>query len=263
MAIISNKLSIGSVVMAKWIILFAGVVILGINAYGVYDMYQPKVGPIGNGEISSHVWISIFISFLSGIIFIAQFFVLFAYDQRNKRFPRMETTRFILRQIELSDAKEVFHYFSQDEVMKYYDLDVLKDVSEARRIIKNWQKKYHKNEGLRWGIATKEDNKIIGSCGYHNWEKEHYKAEIGFELTPEFWRRGVMTEILQPILTYGFENMELNRIEALYDPENSASKRTLEKAGFIYEGTLRKSAFEKGRFCDAAICSLLKEELAK
>lgn len=249
--------------MAKWIILFAGIFVLGINAYAVYDMYQPKVGPIGNGEISSYVWIAVFFSVLPGILAIAQFFGLFAYDQRNKRFPIMETDRFILRQIEMSDAEEVFHYFSKDEVMKYYDLDVLKDVSEARRIIKNWQNKYHKNEGLRWGIATKEDNKIIGSCGFHNWEKEHFKAEIGFEVTPEYWRSGVMTEVLQPILAYGFEKMELHRIEALYDPDNTASKKTLEKAGFIYEGTLRESAFEKGQFCDASICSLLKKEFAK
>ena len=263
MATISNKLSIGSVAMVKWFILFGGIVLLGINFYAVYDVYQPKVGPIGSGRISMYFWISIFISTLSGIIAISQFFVLFAYDQRNKNFPRMETKRFVLRQIELTDAEEVFYYFSQDEVMKYYDLDVLKDVSEARRIIKNWQTKYHKNEGLRWGIATKEDNKIIGSCGFHNWEKEHFKAEIGFEVTPEYWRSGVMTEVLQPILSYGFEKMELHRIEALYDPDNMASKKTLEKAGFIYEGTLRESAFEKGQFCDASICSLLKKEFAK
>lgn len=247
----------------KWLVLFAGIVLLGGNIYGVYDMYQPKVGPLGDGKVSAHVWISIFVSALVGILAIAKFFVLLAYDLRKKRFPRMETERFLLRQIEASDAQEVFHYFSQDEVMKYYDLDVLKDISEARKIIDNWQKRYHKNEGLRWGIATKKDNKIIGSCGYHNWEKEHFKAEIGFEVTPEFWRAGVMTEVLEPILKHGFEKMDLHRIEALYDPENIASRRTLEKAGFVYEGTLRKSAFEKGRFCDAAICSLLKEEFAK
>lgn len=249
--------------MVKWFILFGGIVLLGINFYAVYDVYQPKVGPMGNGEISKHFWISIFISVLSGIIAIAQFFVLFAYDQRNKRFPKMETKRFVLRQIELSDAKEVFHYFSQDEVMKYYDLDVLKDIGEAKKIIRKWQKKYHKNEGLRWGIATKEENKIIGSCGFHNWEKEHFKAEIGFEVSPEYWRSGVMTEVLQPTLAYGFEKMGLRRIEALYDPGNIASQKTLKKAGFIYEGTLRESAFEKGQFCDASICSLLKKEFAK
>jgi len=79
-------------------------------------------------------------------------------------------------------------------------------------------------------------------------------------VAPDFWRKGIMIEVLQPILRYGFELMDLNRIEALFAPDNIASKKTLEKAGFVYEGTFRKSAFEKGRFCDEAICSLLKKE---
>ncbi|WP_391205171.1 GNAT family N-acetyltransferase [Psychrobacillus sp. L4] len=178
-------------------------------------------------------------------------------------FPHIETERFRLRPIEVSDANEVFHYFSLDEVTKYYDLDTFTDVAEAIQLIENWQKRFAINEGIRWGIATKSENKIIGSCGYHNWEKEHFKAEVGFEVTPEYWQQGVMTEVLPIVMQYGFEEMGLFRIEALYDPENTASKKTLEKAGFIYEGTLRKSSFEKGRFCDAAICSILKEEYKK
>ena len=248
------------VLMAKWVLLFGGIAIIAGNIFGIYSMYQPRVGPIGNGEIPNHVWVSIISSVLAGLIAIAQFVVLLFYDNHKKKFPRLETERFLLRPIEASDAKEVFHYFSQDEVTKYYDLNTFKDIKEAKVLIENWQKKYHKKEGFRWGIATKKENKIIGSCGYHNWEKEHFKAEIGFEVTPEFWRKGVMTEVLQSILRYGFEAMELNRIEALYDIENLASKKTLEKAGFVYEGVLRQSAFEKGHFCDAAICSLLKKE---
>lgn len=175
-------------------------------------------------------------------------------------FPQLETRRFKLRLLEVDDAKEVFHYFSQNQVTEYYDLDTFTNITEAEKLIENWKKRFLENEGIRWGIARKEDNKIIGSCGYHNWEKEHFKAEVGFEVTPEFWQRGVMTEVLKPIIQYGFEKMELYRIEALYDPANTASKKTLEKAGFMYEGTLRKSSFEKGKFCDAAICSILKEE---
>jgi ribosomal-protein-alanine N-acetyltransferase len=246
--------------MRKWLLLFGGLAILVGNVWGIYSMYQPRVGPIGNGKIADQVWVSISISSLTGLFVIAQSVVFFLYDNHKKRFPRLETERFLLRPIEISDAKDVYHYFSQDEVTKYYDLNTFKDIREAKVLIENWQKRYHKKEGLRWGIATKEDNKIIGSCGYHNWEKEHFKAEVGFEVTPEFWRKGVMTEVLEPVLRYGFEAMELNRIEALYDPENLASKKTLEKAGFVYEGVLRQSAFEKGYFCDAAICSLLKKE---
>ncbi|SES30486.1 ribosomal-protein-alanine N-acetyltransferase [Psychrobacillus sp. OK032] len=75
-------------------------------------------------------------------------------------------------------------------------------------------------------------------------------------MTPEYWQQGAMTEVLKHVLQYGFEKMRLFRIEALYDPAITASKRTLQKAGFVYEGMLRKSSFEKGRFCDAAICSI-------
>ncbi|WP_144510753.1 GNAT family N-acetyltransferase [Bacillus sp. FJAT-22090] len=182
---------------------------------------------------------------------------------RLKNFPEIETDRYLLRAIEMSDAEEIFHYFSKDEVTKYYDLDTFVEVNEAIRLIENWQTRFVNNEGIRWGIATKEDNKLIGSCGFHNWEKEHFKAEVGFEVTPAYWQKGVMTEVLQEVLRYGFHQMGLYRIEALYDPANEASKRTLEKSGFTYEGTLRKSSFEKGRFCDAAICSILKEEYIK
>jgi [ribosomal protein S5]-alanine N-acetyltransferase len=175
-------------------------------------------------------------------------------------FPTLNTDRFILRKIELTDAQEMFNYFSKDEVTKYYDLDSFTEISQASELINRFATRFEQNKGIRWGIAEKDSNKLIGSCGYHNWEKEHFKAEIGFEITPAYWRKGVMSEVIQPILQFGFEQMELNRIEAFYDPENTASKKTLEKAGFIFEGVLRKAAFEKGRFCDAAVCSILKEE---
>jgi [ribosomal protein S5]-alanine N-acetyltransferase len=175
-------------------------------------------------------------------------------------FPTLNTDRFILRKIELTDAQEMFDYFSKDEVTKYYDLDSFTEISQASELINRFATRFEQNKGIRWGIAEKDSNKLIGSCGYHNWEKEHFKAEIGFEITPAYWRKGVMSEVILPILQYGFEQMELNRIEAFYDPENTASKKTLEKAGFIFEGVLRKAAFEKGRFCDAAVCSILKEE---
>ncbi|WP_226671779.1 GNAT family N-acetyltransferase [Rossellomorea aquimaris] len=178
----------------------------------------------------------------------------------TRTFPAMETARFRLRQMQEADAPNVFDYFSKDEVTRYYDLDSFQEEKQAKEIIEKWNERFHVNEGIRWGIALNDSNEIIGSCGFHQWEKEHFKAEVGFEVHPAYWRQGVISEVLQPILRYGFEEMALNRIEAYYDPENTASKRSLEKAGFIFEGILRKASFEKGVFCDAAVCSLLKEE---
>lgn len=178
----------------------------------------------------------------------------------TRTFPVLETERFRLRKMEEGDAPQVFDYFSKDEVTRYYDLDSFQEEKQAVEIINRWNGRFQENEGIRWGIALKETDEIIGSCGFHQWEKEHFKAEVGFEVHPNYWRQGVMSEVLRPTLKYGFEEMSLNRIEAFYDPENTASKKCLEKAGFMFEGVLRKAAFEKGIFCDAAVCSLLKEE---
>jgi [ribosomal protein S5]-alanine N-acetyltransferase len=178
----------------------------------------------------------------------------------TRTFPVLETERFRLRKVEEEDAPQVFDYFSKDEVTRYYDLDSFQEEKQAIEIINRWNGRFQKNEGIRWGIALKETDEIIGSCGFHQWEKEHFKAEVGFEVHPTYWSQGVMSEVLRPILRYGFEEMSLNRIEAFYDPENTASKKCLEKSGFMFEGILRKAAFEKGIFCDAAVCSLLKEE---
>lgn len=178
----------------------------------------------------------------------------------TRTFPVLETERFRLRQMEERDAPQVFDYFSKDEVTRYYDLEPFQDVKQAVEIIQRWDGRFQINEGIRWGIALKGTDEIIGSCGFHEWQKEHFKAELGFEVHPMYWRQGVMTEVLKPILQYGFEEMSLNRIEAFYDPENTSSQKCLKKAGFTFEGILRKAAFEKGVFCDAAVCSLLKEE---
>ncbi|MCA1056033.1 GNAT family N-acetyltransferase [Rossellomorea aquimaris] len=178
----------------------------------------------------------------------------------TRNFPILTTDRYVLRQMEEGDAQNVFSYFSKDEVTRYYDLDTFTEKSEAEDLIRKWNEKFDRSEGIRWGIADKQTGGIIGSCGFHCWEKEHYKAEIGFEVHPDHWRQGVMTEVLKEVIPYGFQHMSLNRIEAFYDPDNTASKECLMKAGFVFEGVLRKAAFEKGVFCDAAVCSILKEE---
>lgn len=176
------------------------------------------------------------------------------------KFPVLETERFYLRQIGITDAASMFHYFSKDEVTKYYDLDTFKSIEEAKGLIQRFEQRFTDHKAIRWGIAIKGTNQLVGSCGFHSLEPEHFKVEIGYELSPEHWRKGVMTEVLERIIKFGFNDMELNRIEAFYDPENVASKKVLAKVGFKEEGVLVERFFEKGNFVDAALSSLLKKD---
>lgn len=175
-------------------------------------------------------------------------------------FPVIQSDRLLLRQLRLDDSRDLFHYFSLDEVTEYYDLESFKDVKQAEQLIQSWNQRFESNQGIRWGITLNSESRIIGTCGFHNWMKEHDKAEIGYELAPEYWRKGIMTEAIREILKFGFTNLGLNRIEAFIDPENISSRKLLAKVGFREEGLLKECFYEKNRFVDAVIFAILRKQ---
>ncbi|MCL1677041.1 GNAT family N-acetyltransferase [Elizabethkingia meningoseptica] len=173
-------------------------------------------------------------------------------------FPVIETERLILRQLTQDDAADMFEYFSKDEVTIYYDLYTFKKIEEAEDLIRQFNNNFENKKGIRWAIQLKEGGKMIGTCGYHNWFPEHFKAEVGYELNPGYWRKHYMQEALEAILPYAFSEMQLHRIDAFTDPANEASEKILLKLDFKEEGLLRDFFFEKGRFVDAKIFGLIK-----
>ncbi|MDR2274748.1 MAG: GNAT family N-acetyltransferase [Sphingobacterium sp.] len=174
-------------------------------------------------------------------------------------FPILSSERLYLRPIQDSDATALFSYFSKEEVTLYFDLPTFQHINEAYALIKTWQDNFIKKEAIRWAICLKDNpDQLIGSCGFHNFSTEHFRAEIGYELHPDFWQQGLMTEAISTIISFGFENYKLNRIEAFIDPDNLASRRLLEKMTLTSEGILHDYFFEKGRFVDGEIFALLK-----
>jgi len=174
-------------------------------------------------------------------------------------YPVLETERLLLRQLVPDDAEDLFEYFSMGEVMEYYDLETFKTLEDAQKIIRHFNNEFEKGKGFRWALELKSEQKVIGTCGYHNWYREHFRVEIGYELNPKFWRNSYMKEAILPILTFGFESMKLRRVDAFIDPSNISSEKLLHALNFKDEGTLRDYFFEKGRFVDAKIFGLINE----
>ncbi|WP_018753932.1 GNAT family N-acetyltransferase [Paenibacillus sanguinis] len=178
-----------------------------------------------------------------------------------KLFPQLETERFILRKLTSEDAADLFQYFSTDEVTKYYDLERFVELRQAEELIQTWNSRYTERRGYRWAIIAKsKSSRVIGTCGFHNWSETHLKAEVGYELDPAYWGQGVMSEVLQEVLRFGFEDRGLHRVEAFIDPDNIRSRYLLEKVGFFEEGYLKECFFEKNQFVDAVLFALLKKQ---
>jgi ribosomal-protein-alanine N-acetyltransferase len=112
---------------------------------------------------------------------------------------------------------------------------------------------------IQWAMSLKTDNKLIGTIGYHIIDKDNHRAEIGYMLHPLQWNKGLMSEAIQAVVDYGFNELGLHSIEARINPANEASSKILQKYGFIKEGYFKENYFFEGRFYDSEIYSLLKK----
>lgn len=178
-----------------------------------------------------------------------------------KDFPTLETDRLLLRSLHFIDAPALFAYFSKDEVTEFYDLPTFQSLEEAHELLLAWQNRYQNQEAIRWAITLRQQpERLIGTCGFHNFSTENFRAEIGYELHPDFWKTGIMTEAIKALIPFGFETFDLHRIEAFIHPTNISSRKLLEKVGLQSEGVLRDYFYEKEKFVDGEIFSLLKKE---
>lgn len=175
-------------------------------------------------------------------------------------FPVLTTNRLILRQIRPEDFKSVFDIFSRPEVTDFYNLDSFQTDEPAKALVDSFIQRFHNKQGIRWGISFKGDTKLIGTCGLQNLVIQHSRAEIGYDLNPDFWRTGIMSEAIKEILRYCFNIVRLNRIEALCMQGNYASISLLKKCNFQLEGTVRQYAYWKGHYHDLILLSLIRSD---
>jgi [ribosomal protein S5]-alanine N-acetyltransferase len=173
-------------------------------------------------------------------------------------FPQLVTKRLILRQLNESDAEDLLFLRSDENVMEFIDREKTKSVEEALAFIQNINRAAEQNESILWGIALLEQpDTLIGTICIWNIQKEHYRAEVGYLLHPQHWRKGFMKEALLAVIDFGFNSVKLHSLEARIHPQNAASAAVLEKTGFIREAYFREDYFFRGKFGDTAVYSLL------
>ncbi|MDG5472516.1 GNAT family protein [Jeotgalibacillus sp. ET6] len=178
-------------------------------------------------------------------------------------FPILETGKLRLRKVTNDDAHDLFVYLSDEKVVQHMGLPPAEEVQDALDEIKWYQSIFEEGTGIRWGITLENDGRVIGSCGFLNISSSHSRAEIGFEVSREYWGEGVAGEALKAVLAYGFHQRGFERIQALIEPANISSQKLVEKHGFKREGLLRHYEYTCGKFDDLYMYSLLSGEYKK
>lgn len=174
-------------------------------------------------------------------------------------FPTLHTARLDLVEIKQEHLPDVFRLFSDAQVTQFYNIVTLKEEAEAQKIIGWFGRRFAEKAGIRWGISLKGQPDIIGTIGFNNVTKQH-RANIGYDLQTAFWNKGFVTEALKAVIEFGFEELDINRIEAEVMQGNLSSERLLAKAGFTKEGILRQWMDWNNRHYDMTMFSLLQSE---
>ncbi len=178
-------------------------------------------------------------------------------------FPELRTERLLLRKMRQTDAEQLFKLRSDKEVMKHIGRTPMGEINEAVDFIKMINDLLDNNSGITWAMTFKEEpENLIGTIGLWRLIKEHYRAEIGYMLLPDFWRNGLTKEAILKILDFGFNQLALHSVEGHITPLNIASAKILESTGFVREAYFKEDFFFNGKFEDTAIYSLLGRDFS-
>jgi ribosomal-protein-alanine N-acetyltransferase len=146
---------------------------------------------------------------------------------------------------------------SHPDIIPFYGIRY--DSFEATRKQMDWyEKSYREGSGHPWKIIEKASGEKIGVVAYYFFKPEHKKAEVGFWIFPQYWSKGITTEVLKTVIEYCQEEKGIHRLEAFVEEGNLASSRVLEKLGFAYEGTMRECEIKNGKYINLHIYALVK-----
>ena len=170
-------------------------------------------------------------------------------------FPVLETQRCVLRQMNNQDIHQLLYLRSDERILKYLDKEKMVSLEEASVLLEKIEQGFEKGEGVSWAVSLKNKNEMVGYAGIWRIDREHHRGELGYSLHTDLWNRGIMSEVLNKIIHFGFYTLNLHSLEANVNPGNRASIRLLEKLGFVREAYFRE------KFLDSVIYSLITPQM--
>ncbi len=166
-----------------------------------------------------------------------------------------------LRLMEDADAPELFRLVDRNrEVLRRWLswLDFDRSVADQQRVIASFRRKFF--DGGVLNTCIWKDGRIAGTIGFNQIDWVHRSASIGYWLGSEFTRQGIMVRCCERLITHGFTDLHLHRIEVRCGTENYASRRIPERLNLRLEGCLREAESLYGRYVSLNVYSVLEHE---
>ncbi len=182
------------------------------------------------------------------------------YDAVFNSFPVLHTRRLTLREILQSDAEEIFRMRANDRVNQFIARPTMEEVTSAQALVERTRQAYTDRNAIGWAGLLRDQNRIIGTCGFHVIDWENHRAEIGGEMTTAYWGKHLALEAVAAIIHFGLYTMNLHSIEAKVLPGNRGAIALLEQLGFQKEAHYRHRIFFENNYLDMAVYTLIQGE---
>jgi RimJ/RimL family protein N-acetyltransferase len=172
---------------------------------------------------------------------------------------RLETERLVLRQFVADDVAAVHEYASDPEVTRFTTWGP-NTFETTREFLATVLARPAGGDEFGFAITLRDSGRLIGSVGIGVWSDEHRRGELGYVLNRAYWSLGYATEATLRLVQFGFDELDLHRIEATCHPDNRASARVLEKVGFQFEGRLRDHMQARGEWRDSLLYATIRAD---
>lgn len=175
-----------------------------------------------------------------------------------KQFPILKTSRLTLREIRVEDAKRIFDMRSNGRVNQFIARPNMQAEDDAMKLAERTIAAYHNKQAIGWAGILRNNQEIIGTCGFNSIDVMNLRAEIGGEMATEYWGKNIAQEAVREILRFGLYEMNLHSIEAKVSPHNKSAIYVLEQLGFKKEAHYKDRVYFNEKFSDMAVYTLIK-----
>ncbi|MCS3870796.1 ribosomal-protein-alanine N-acetyltransferase [Chryseobacterium ginsenosidimutans] len=148
---------------------------------------------------------------------------------------KLETERLVLKEIDESNVEDILKIRSNEVINQFVRRNSPKNNYDALQFVLTIKERTRNNETFYWGISLKDQPNLIGTICLWKFSEDRKVAEVGYELLPDYHRKGIMSEALSAVLNFGFNDLHLQEIVAMTNKFNENSKGILLKHDFILE----------------------------
>src|SRR5215470_17108460 len=152
--------------------------------------------------------------------------------------PTIELDGARLRPLRVADAAALYAYLRDPVVTELTSYPVV-SLPMVEAMIERSLSRWAAGELAKWGVALRENDQLVGTCGFNDWSPVHRWAELAYDLAPAHWGKGLMRQAVAAALEWAFRQDLVNRVHAYVRVDNRRSQGLLECTGFVREGCLR------------------------